>query len=109
MNLKEGLRVLCAYTAGHFDFCSLAGDAKRMRRKHVMEALLGQKMPTARCGITAMRQTFHEALGVRRDSIARENDEFIAKARETLGQAHKSEHTTRFAAGAATQGAEEKL
>ena len=89
MSLKEGLRVLHAYTAGHFDFYLLAGDAKKTIRKHVMEAILEQKMPIAKCGITAMRQVFHEALGVRRDCGAREDDDFIVKAREVLGLARK--------------------
>lgn len=92
MNLKEGLRVLGVYTAGRFDFYALAGDAKGTCRKHVMEALLEQKMPIAKCGITAMRQVFHLALGVQRDCIAREDDEFVAKAREVLGRARKATH-----------------
>ncbi|MEK7704319.1 MAG: hypothetical protein AAB426_05120 [Myxococcota bacterium] len=89
MNLKEGLRVLHAYTAGHFNFHMLAGDAKKTVRKQVMEALLEQKMPIAKCGITAMRQAFHEALGVQRDCIAREDDDFIAKARAVLAKGGK--------------------
>lgn len=84
MNLKEGLRVLHVYTAGSFNFYTLSGAAKKTARKHVMEALLEQKTPIAKCGINTMRQAFHEALSVQPNCIAREDDEFVAKARDVL-------------------------
>ena len=87
MNVREGLRVLHAYCGDSFNiWWSLAGDRNGKRRQHVMEALIGEKRPIGKCGVTAIRDAFYAALRVEGDCEARREDDFREKARAMLAE-----------------------
>lgn len=54
----KALRLLDINTRGSFDVYRLAGDAASSDRQNIMQTLTGNKMPKAKCGVTAMREQF---------------------------------------------------
>jgi len=68
----------------YFDVYRLAGDSNKQTRKQVMELLTGTKMPVAKCGVTAIRETCWNLVPVQGDCMAARESDFEAKANAIL-------------------------
>ena len=65
------------YTAGRMDVYALAGSARASCRKHVLEALTGQKQTQAKAGVTALRAAIYAAGNITGDCEAHRETKFI--------------------------------
>ena len=77
-NLKQAVRLLHIYTAGHCNVWQLAGNAKASCRAHIMSVLLGAKTPQSKSGVNAMREAFYSAAGITGDCEAHREENFRA-------------------------------
>jgi hypothetical protein len=80
-NTKAALALLGTYTGGRFDPAMLTGPAKRSCRKHILEALRGDKVKSAECGITVVEAALIEAAGATGDCQAARRDSLREIAR----------------------------
>ena len=82
-NVREALRLLGVYTAGHYDIYALAGPGRASCRAHVMAELLGlPKVPQSKAGVTAMRAAFYAACNITGEYEALREERFMACARD---------------------------
>lgn len=84
--LLSALRLLAMATP-YFDFYSfqIAGTSNGAKRARIMAVLTGQKMPIAKCGITALRAAFFEAMGIA--DVFGAAEEFKLRAADMIGTA----------------------
>jgi hypothetical protein len=55
---REAVRLFGVYTAGRFNFWTLAGNPKATCRAHILSALRGRKATQREAGLTALREAF---------------------------------------------------
>ncbi len=56
---KQACQMLERMTRGTFAMFHMAGDSRSTQRQELMQALTGQKLPKAKCGITALQSGFY--------------------------------------------------
>jgi len=63
-NVRHAIALLNDYSKGHFNIYALAGPSNSGVRQELMTALMGSKMPKAKCGINALQKAFFEAADI---------------------------------------------
>lgn len=62
---RKAFDLLHIYTAHTFDIDRLAGDANKEARRQIMSALMGEKMPVSKSGITIIEKHFYIMAGIK--------------------------------------------
>lgn len=87
-NYLEALRLLRIFTNGNYDIWSLAGRGNAIKRVNVMSAIQGFKVPQAKAGVNAMRDSLYDASGASmiNGTLRAQEQAFIAWAHENGDQ-----------------------
>ena len=59
MNIREAIRFLQTFSKS-YDVWSLMGDRNKKNRQVLMFLITGEKLPQAKCGVTAIREKLWE-------------------------------------------------
>ena len=82
--IKEGVKLLNAYTAGSFDVWALSGRSKASCRAHVMSVLNGVKTPQSKSGVTAIRTLLMDYVKPEGDCLAIRQRNFEVYCKQLL-------------------------
>ena len=63
-DFKQAATLLHAHTGHTGDFWRLMGPSHKATRQQIMTALMGRKIPQDECGLTVLRDLFHQHVGV---------------------------------------------
>lgn len=74
-NLMAAIKLL-GECSKWFKVYDLAGDHRRHFRQNIMSALMGQKIPATKCGITAIADEFYRRANIPDDCTATREKNF---------------------------------
>lgn len=89
--LVKATILLGFYTRGSFDIYGLAGPANGQARAKVLSALVGNKMPVSKSGITAIRSEFYSRAAISGGCDVEREDNFIEFCRALIESRKASE------------------